>query len=380
MRAVLIGGESLLIQCGEFFRARHWRIQAVLSDAPAIQAWARNAGLAVYPVTALDAVTQAEAFDWLLAVTHLAVIPTPILARAARGAVNFHDGPLPRYGGLQAAAWALYNGETNHGITWHHMSAEVDGGGILLQRAFPIDETDSALTLNAKCWAAATDTLPDLAALLERGEAVGLEPVPPERKTYHGRADRPPELGRLRPEDGVRAWQRAARVADTGVYANPFVSPWIWLGDRPILVSDVVAESSAGGDHGLLADIANDALRVRLPDGTVTLSGFRQADGTPCDIVAACQAAGLGVGSMLPAFRLPEGAAALFARSAHSESHWVELWDQAHPVVLPGADGARPAAADMATSPAVTGHMPAPDDELTAALLLFLGRSAASRS
>ncbi len=31
------------------------------------------------------------------------------------GAINFHDGPLPRYAGLNTPAWAIINGEAEHG-------------------------------------------------------------------------------------------------------------------------------------------------------------------------------------------------------------------------------------------------------------------------
>lgn len=41
-------------------------------------------------------------YDWLLSVANLSIIPQPLLDGARRGAVNFHDGPLPRHAGLNA--------------------------------------------------------------------------------------------------------------------------------------------------------------------------------------------------------------------------------------------------------------------------------------
>ena len=41
-----------------------------------------------------------------------------VLALPAKGAINFHDGPLPQMAGLNTPVWALLNGEAEHGISW----------------------------------------------------------------------------------------------------------------------------------------------------------------------------------------------------------------------------------------------------------------------
>ena len=58
------------------------------------------------------------------------MIPDPVLALAARGAINFHDGPLPRYAGLNAPVWAILNREPAHGVTWHLIEGGIDEGDI----------------------------------------------------------------------------------------------------------------------------------------------------------------------------------------------------------------------------------------------------------
>ena len=71
------------------------------------------------------------AFDWLFSIANLEMIPESVLARAKAGAVNFHDGPLPRYAGLNAPVWAILAGETAHGITWHMIEGGIDEGDVL---------------------------------------------------------------------------------------------------------------------------------------------------------------------------------------------------------------------------------------------------------
>jgi len=55
-------------------------------------------------------------FDWLFSISNLSLIPTALWQAATRRAANFHDGPLPRYAGLNAPAWALLAGETQCGV------------------------------------------------------------------------------------------------------------------------------------------------------------------------------------------------------------------------------------------------------------------------
>ena len=48
------------------------------------------------------------------------------LELARQGAVNFHDGPLPAYAGLNAPVWAILNREATHGITWHLIEGGIE--------------------------------------------------------------------------------------------------------------------------------------------------------------------------------------------------------------------------------------------------------------
>ena len=374
MRALLIGSESLVIQCGEVLRARHWHVSGVVSDAAAVRSWAGEAGLPVYGVADLDAAADTLAFDWLLSITLLKPIPDRILARAARGAVNFHDGPLPRYGGLQAAAWALHAGELTHGVVWHRMTTVLDGGAVLVRRDFPIEETDTALTLNARCWAAALDGFSELVSRLEQGDVAGAPAEVPDPATRHGRADRPRDLGRLRPDQMANDWERALRAADTGPYSNPFVLPWVWLG-MPVVVGAVQPVAHEGAcEPGQLLSVSSASLVLRVADHAVMLSDLRHLDGRACRADALCAEAGLAAGDMLPPFPALPATAAVLAQSAKHEADWVRTWEAYQPLVLSSGQGNQ-----QATTTAVLG-LPAADDALAAVVMLLLARGAMSGS
>lgn len=52
--------------------------------------------------------------------------------------VNYHNGLLPKYGGLSATAWSMYCSERETGFTFHRMNERIDGGPILLTGSIPI--------------------------------------------------------------------------------------------------------------------------------------------------------------------------------------------------------------------------------------------------
>ena len=91
---------------------------------PQVRGWAAAKGVPVHE--SASALRDGTGFDWLFSIANLSVIPDDVLALPAKGAINFHDGPLPRMAGLNTPVWALLNGETEHGISWHVMEAGID--------------------------------------------------------------------------------------------------------------------------------------------------------------------------------------------------------------------------------------------------------------
>ena len=156
LSSVFIGGQSLLIQCADRFKKRGHDVRTIVSSDSSVQRWAMEHGIrCIAPAPNLAAALAPEPFDYLFSVAHLSLIPPAVLALPRRGAINFHDGPLPDYAGLNVTSWALLNQEREHGVTWHVMTRGLDEGDILKQVRFPIAAGETALTLNAKCYQAA---------------------------------------------------------------------------------------------------------------------------------------------------------------------------------------------------------------------------------
>jgi len=68
------------------------------------------------------------------------------------GIINCHAGKLPFYRGRNILNWALINDENEFGITVHFIDEGIDTGDIILQRTFPINETDNYRTLLEKAY------------------------------------------------------------------------------------------------------------------------------------------------------------------------------------------------------------------------------------
>jgi phosphoribosylglycinamide formyltransferase-1 len=75
----------------------------------------------------------------------------PALLDAFPNAVlNIHPSLLPAFPGVDAQRQAVAHGVKVSGVTVHLVTPELDGGPIVLQRAVPVLEGDSAATLAAR--------------------------------------------------------------------------------------------------------------------------------------------------------------------------------------------------------------------------------------
>ena len=273
---ILIGNESLTLSCGEMVLDRGHKIAVLVTGNADVAAWGVSRGLQVVA----DFAGLPEV-DWLLSIANLRVIPAAVLALAGRGAVNFHDGPLPDRAGLNAPVWALLEGAAEHGIAWHLIAGGVDEGDLLETRRFAIAADDTALTLNTRCFEAALETFPALLSQLETGVLRRVKQDLSQRQHLHRRDDRPAAMGMIDVTAGTAAVLRLVRALDHGRYWNPLTTAKISVGGRVLNVGAAVAVAGSGFVGQVLrADAAG--LVVATEDGAVLLSRLTcQSRGLP---------------------------------------------------------------------------------------------------
>ncbi|HLK61215.1 MAG TPA: formyltransferase family protein, partial [Chthonomonadaceae bacterium] len=184
-RCVIVGQGSLPLQCAELLLSKGNVICGVVSGDPDLIRWAHRNEI---PHSDLEPTYQElcrfEPFDFLFSIVNPHVLKSDVLEMPARYAINYHDGPLPRYGGVHATSWAIMNREKTHGVTWHVMTDRVDAGDILAQPIFALDERETAITLNAKCYTAALEAFGAMIEPLQSGAEILRRQDPSERSFY----------------------------------------------------------------------------------------------------------------------------------------------------------------------------------------------------
>ena len=275
MSCVLMGNASLTIGCGTAWREAGHAIRAVISEDAAVRDWAKSEGLAVLSTPeALHGMAGETRFDWLLSVAYLEMVPVDVLRLAGKGAVNFHDGPLPGYAGLNTPVWAKLAGEARHGITWHRMDAGIDTGAVLLERDFEIAAEDTAHTLNTKAYAAGLDSFGEVIGLLASGQSDGVAQRDGARRLCL-RNDRPRGGGCVDFAEPREAVLRLVRGLDFDSYWNPLCraklvseTGVLLIGEAEAVAAPSTAQSAAPGE---IMEVTRDGVTVMAQDGPVRL-------------------------------------------------------------------------------------------------------------
>ena len=121
VRVQLIGDAAVADACLHRLVETGFQVVGCLPASDAFAAECRSRGIPTFDVDAdLDVMLEMPC-DWILSVFNLRILPSRVLRHPARGVVNFHDGPLPRYAGLYAPTRALLDGATEHGVAWHRV-------------------------------------------------------------------------------------------------------------------------------------------------------------------------------------------------------------------------------------------------------------------
>ncbi|MFC0445173.1 phosphoribosylglycinamide formyltransferase [Pseudidiomarina halophila] len=78
-------------------------------------------------------------------------ILTPEFAQHYHGRMlNIHPSLLPKYRGINTHQRALDNGDTEHGVSVHFVTEELDGGPVILQAVIPVFPEDTAADLQQR--------------------------------------------------------------------------------------------------------------------------------------------------------------------------------------------------------------------------------------
>ena len=168
----VIGSTQLAVNCSLILLRKGFDIKQVYSNDDTFCNWADDLSITHHGIDEMKKfeLTSSEAkFDYLFSIVNDTLVPTAFLENVAKLAINYHNGPLPRYAGTNAVNWAIVNGETSYGISWHVMEKEFDSGRVLAKEEFVVEENDSLFDVNWKCMQSAERSLENLCEGINKG-------------------------------------------------------------------------------------------------------------------------------------------------------------------------------------------------------------------
>ncbi|MDR2529863.1 MAG: formyltransferase [Synergistaceae bacterium] len=281
-RAVVFAYSSIGHDCLEELLSAGLDVAAVFTheDDPAEEKWFRSVWeLAEWNglfVRAPEKLGEAEAGlihdlrpDLIFSFSYRKVIPTSILDLAPLGAFNIHGALLPRYRGRACINWVVINGETETGVTLHHMTARVDEGRIVDQEAVPIGPDDTAHDVFKKLIPAARKMLRRGLPSILAGTAHGWE-QDESRATY---------FGRRRPEDGLIDWRKTVREIYNLARAvtHPFPGAFTFWRGKKLFVWEARPCRGSAAAPGVVT--SSSPLEVAAGDGALRIERGQWSDG-----------------------------------------------------------------------------------------------------
>jgi len=193
--------------------------------------------------------------DALVVAAYGLILPPQILNRSRLGCINVHTSLLPRWRGAAPIQRALQAGDKETGITIMQMDAGLDSGDILLQRACPIQSTDTAATLEARLAQLGSDCLLETLDLLALGH---IRSVPQDGSLAS-------YAGKISKQEGHIDWNRPALELERMVRAfNPHPVAFTELNGITMRVweAQVVAGQMSNHTPGTVTAAGGDGIDV----------------------------------------------------------------------------------------------------------------------
>ena len=212
--------------------------------------------------------------DVLFSFYYRNLVSEELLAIPSAGCFNLHGSLLPKYRGRAPANWAILNGESETGLTLHHMTKRPDAGDIVWQRRVPIAAEDDARTLNLKLAAEAKPLLDECLPRILNGTAPRIRQDESAASYY----------GRRRPQDGAIDWQQSSRRIANLVRAvtRPYPGAFTHAKAAKVLVwkAEALAASAPGAEPGTVT--STDPLEIACGDGALRVTYAQQDGGVYC--------------------------------------------------------------------------------------------------
>ncbi|UFH52975.1 formyltransferase family protein [Spirosoma sp. KNUC1025] len=324
MTCFVIGEGTLLIGCTTILCQQGFQVKGVISQDQQVRSYCDKEGFRYVDSSSdLKSVLEENPFDFLFSITNGYILPEAILRLPRQHTINYHDGPLPAYAGVHATFWALINGETTHGITWHLVDAGIDTGAIIKQRVFPIEVSETSISLNAKSYTAAIDSFREVVDDLLT-DNLKTHPQNLTGRSYYARNKRPDLF--INWAQSAADIDRLQRALDFGFHPNPFGCLKLWLNNTFFQVRKAVATTTKSQTPaGTVVSILPNNLLVSTKDNLLAIGEFQSLSGEAISIESLCEQTGLREGQLLaqPDSEIIEDCRDAGKECARHQQYWI---------------------------------------------------------
>lgn len=236
---LLIGDDHLIIQCAEILIQHQYTIIAMVSTFKQATDWATEHNIPIYAsLNATEPLFIQKQVGYLFSIVNHRIIPNRFLHLTKKLAINYHHSPLPKYAGTHAPCWAILNNEVSHGVTWHVIDELIDGGDILQQTFFKIDNFETGLSLNQKCYQQAVILFKQLVTKLKKNTLVHIK-QDLNFRTYYRFNKKPQNNGLINWHQSSQEIERYFRALSLGTYDNSFCSLKMMIKDKFYIISEL---------------------------------------------------------------------------------------------------------------------------------------------
>jgi methionyl-tRNA formyltransferase len=281
---VLIGGGQMAVDCLRILTEMPHEVVSLaitepsaISPGNALPLYCRKQGI---PCLETERINSSDVIDRLSTIgpdiifniNSFQIVRPRLLSVPKEGIVNFHNGPLPRYGGVNVCSWAIINGEKHHGVTWHYLDEGIDTGDIIAQRFFEIAPDETAITLIIKCINIGTALFREVLPRLIDG-SVTVQRQDRSKATYYSLRDIP-NGGSVDYGWPYVQLDRFIRGLCFHPAANTFVHPRSTYCSRKFFIQQIarLEARSLPGDCGKVIYAGPGHIAVQTTDSTIAIT------------------------------------------------------------------------------------------------------------
>ncbi|MBP6918434.1 MAG: amino acid adenylation domain-containing protein [Legionellaceae bacterium] len=276
----LIGDGNLVIKCANILLEKGHLILGMASSDTIVETWIKDQKIPCLSISNFEQHLIESPCDYLFSINNQHVLPKACLTLPKYFAINYHDALLPKYAGIHATSWAILNGEEQHGISWHVMTQELDAGDILKQAIVEINNDETALSLNLKCFDLAITAFSEL---IEELASRRYKRTPQELslRSYFGRHKKPPANGWVDWNQSAHEIDKLCRALQFGNTTNRLASAKISIEDHDFIVdAHHISAQLSDTPPGTVVNVTSETLQISTKTYDLILTAVRSMNGT----------------------------------------------------------------------------------------------------